>query len=200
MKSKLFTAAAVVTIAVPATTMAVADDAPTSEFTPETAIATLTPAPKARSAAWTHDHNRLLGRHVRLTRGVSGDKAAHHVLHEHADWSNGHLSTANQRLRKQLKAHRARARARAAAAAAQAAQTVAVPAIMQRIAQCESGGNPRAIGGGGAYRGKYQFDYQTWQANGGSGDPAAASEAEQDRVAMRLYQARGTSPWPVCGG
>jgi hypothetical protein len=26
------------------------------------------------------------------------------------------------------------------------------------IAQCESGGNPGAIGGGGAFRGKYQFD------------------------------------------
>ena len=31
---------------------------------------------------------------------------------------------------------------------------------LQAIAQCESGGDPTAIGGGGAYRGKYQFDYR----------------------------------------
>jgi hypothetical protein len=33
---------------------------------------------------------------------------------------------------------------------------------------------------------------------GGSGDPARASEATQDRLAMALYRARGTSPWPAC--
>jgi hypothetical protein len=39
----------------------------------------------------------------------------------------------------------------------------------------------------------------TWQANGGTGDPAAAPEAEQDRVAAALYARSGPSPWPVCG-
>jgi hypothetical protein len=68
------------------------------------------------------------------------------------------------------------------------------------IAACESGGNPRAIGGGGAFRGKYQFDYQTWASVGGSGDPAAASEQEQDRRAAMLLARSGTHPWPVCGG
>ena len=34
---------------------------------------------------------------------------------------------------------------------------------------------------------------------GGKGDPAAAPEAEQDRIAAALYAARGTKPWPVCG-
>ncbi|MGE4428017.1 MAG: transglycosylase family protein [Solirubrobacteraceae bacterium] len=70
---------------------------------------------------------------------------------------------------------------------------------LARIAQCESGGDPTAVSSDGTYRGKYQFDRQTWQANGGSGDPAAASEAEQDRIAQRLLEARGTQPWPVCG-
>jgi peptidoglycan hydrolase-like protein with peptidoglycan-binding domain len=71
---------------------------------------------------------------------------------------------------------------------------------LSRIAQCESGGNPRAIGGpGGIYRGKYQFTYGTWRAMGGSGDPAAASESEQDQRAARLLAARGTAPWPACG-
>ncbi|MDX6699910.1 MAG: Transglycosylase-like domain, partial [Baekduia sp.] len=31
------------------------------------------------------------------------------------------------------------------------------------------------------------------------GDPAAAPEAEQDRIAAALLAAEGTSPWPVCG-
>ena len=67
---------------------------------------------------------------------------------------------------------------------------VAVPGVLQSIAACESGGNPRAVGGGGTFRGKYQFDYGTWAGVGGSGDPAAAPEAEQDRRAALLY-ARG---------
>ena len=72
------------------------------------------------------------------------------------------------------------------------------PAVLRRIAKCESGGNPRAIGGGGRYRGKYQFTRATWRAHGGKGDPIDASEAEQDRVALRAYRARGTAPWPSC--
>ena len=67
------------------------------------------------------------------------------------------------------------------------------------IAACESGGNPRAIGGGGAFRGKYQFTYETWAAMGGTGDPAAAPEAVQDRLAAKLYASAGAGQWPVCG-
>jgi peptidoglycan hydrolase-like protein with peptidoglycan-binding domain len=78
-------------------------------------------------------------------------------------------------------------------------RSVRVPGTLERIAQCESGGNPRAISSDGTYRGKYQFDRQTWQAMGGHGDPARASEAEQDRRALALYRDRGTSPWPACG-
>src|SRR5690606_29589611 len=74
-----------------------------------------------------------------------------------------------------------------------------VAAHLQRIAQCESGGNPRAVSASGQYRGKYQFDQGTWEAVGGSGDPAAAPEAEQDRRAAILYAQRGPAPWPVCG-
>jgi hypothetical protein len=69
---------------------------------------------------------------------------------------------------------------------------------MQAIAQCESGGNPATDTGNGFY-GKYQFDLQTWQAMGGTGNPAQASEAEQDRRAAALYARAGSSPWPVCG-
>jgi hypothetical protein len=67
------------------------------------------------------------------------------------------------------------------------------------IAACESGGNPGAVDSSGTYRGKYQFDQQTWESVGGTGDPAAASSAEQDARAAQLYAQRGASAWPVCG-
>jgi hypothetical protein len=87
----------------------------------------------------------------------------------------------------------------AAARNPHATRSVGTPPILDRIARCESGGNPTAVDPSGTYRGKYQFDRGTWAAMGGSGDPAKASEAEQDRRALKLYQARGASPWPVCG-
>jgi hypothetical protein len=71
---------------------------------------------------------------------------------------------------------------------------------LQRIAQCESGGNPTAVSADGTYRGKYQFDRSTWREMGGTGDPADAPEAEQDRIAAQLLAQRGTAPWPVCRG
>jgi peptidoglycan hydrolase-like protein with peptidoglycan-binding domain len=71
--------------------------------------------------------------------------------------------------------------------------------VLARIAQCESGGNPGAISPDGHYRGKYQFTRATWRAMGGTGDPARAAESTQDRLALALYEQRGTQPWPVCG-
>jgi len=70
---------------------------------------------------------------------------------------------------------------------------------LEAIASCESGGDPAAVSSDGTYRGKYQFDYGAWESTGGSGDPAAAPEAEQDYRAALLYAASGSSPWPVCG-
>jgi hypothetical protein len=75
----------------------------------------------------------------------------------------------------------------------------ATPPHLAAIAACESGGDPSAIGRGGMYRGKYQFSTSTWASVGGSGDPAAASEAEQDKRAALLYSRTGPSSWPVCG-
>jgi peptidoglycan hydrolase-like protein with peptidoglycan-binding domain len=77
-------------------------------------------------------------------------------------------------------------------------RTVRMPAVMRRIAECESGNNPRAVSPSGRYRGKYQFTRETWSSLGGRGDPAAAPEWLQDRLALRLYRLRGTAPWPVC--
>jgi hypothetical protein len=75
---------------------------------------------------------------------------------------------------------------------------VRASAQLERIAQCESGGDPTAVSADGRYRGKYQFSRATWRAMGGTGDPAAAPEAEQDRRAAELLRRAGTSPWPNC--
>ncbi len=70
----------------------------------------------------------------------------------------------------------------------------AVSPQLQAIAACESGGDPRAVSANGTYRGKYQFSTATWQAVGGSGDPAAAPEAEQDKRAAILMARCGPGP------
>jgi len=67
------------------------------------------------------------------------------------------------------------------------------------IAACESHGDPRAVGGGGTYRGMYQFSFGTWQIVGGAGDPAAASRYEQTWRAWLLLSRHGAGHWPVCG-
>jgi hypothetical protein len=66
------------------------------------------------------------------------------------------------------------------------------------LRECESGGNYATHTGNG-YSGAYQFDQQTWESVGGSGRPADASPAEQDRRARMLYEQRGAQPWPNCG-
>jgi resuscitation-promoting factor RpfB len=71
--------------------------------------------------------------------------------------------------------------------------------VLERIAQCESGGNPAAVSADRRYFGKYQFSRATWRRMGGHGNPARASEAEQDQRAAALYRQEGTAPWPVCG-
>lgn len=79
------------------------------------------------------------------------------------------------------------------------APNVPIPPVLESIARCESRGDPRAISAGGTYRGKYQFSFSTWASVGGKGDPAAASETEQDRRAAILYKTGGPGHWPVCG-
>jgi hypothetical protein len=114
------------------------------------------------------------------------------------------LVDAQQRLSVMIAQEAALRQAAAQRAARLAALRSAQEGLQARLAapaaaQCESGGDPGAISSSGLYRGKYQFDPQTWRSVGGSGDPAAAPEAEQDRRAAMLYAQRGSSPWPVCG-
>jgi uncharacterized protein YabE (DUF348 family) len=69
------------------------------------------------------------------------------------------------------------------------------------VAQCESGGNWHINTGNGFYGG-LQFDYSTWLSYGGgqfASRADLASREQQITVATRLYNARGSSPWPVCG-
>ena len=99
------------------------------------------------------------------------------------------LRDRNQRLRRRIRVLERRRRASGASTAS---------APLEAIAACESGGNPSTETGNGFY-GKYQFTQSTWESVGGTGNPAAASEAEQDRRAAALYAQQGASPWPVCG-
>jgi peptidoglycan hydrolase-like protein with peptidoglycan-binding domain len=73
-----------------------------------------------------------------------------------------------------------------------------VAAVMAKIAQCESGGDPTAVSPSGQYRGKYQFSQATWESLGGTGDPAEADVSVQDMYAAALYNQRGLAPWPAC--
>jgi hypothetical protein len=133
-------------------------------------------------------HDRARERNVRLFRvnaELRGTDPRERREGELRDWSVRHLRVSNARLEKRNRELRRRA--------------PATPPHLAAIAACESGGDPTAVDPSGTYRGKYQFDLQTWASVGGTGDPAAAPEAEQDRRAAILYERAGSSPWPVCG-
>ncbi|HEY5853506.1 MAG TPA: transglycosylase family protein [Aldersonia sp.] len=66
------------------------------------------------------------------------------------------------------------------------------------VAACESGGN-WGINTGNGYYGGLQFSQSTWAANGGSGNAANASRAEQIRVAENVLATQGPGAWPHCG-
>src|SRR3954454_14627969 len=73
--------------------------------------------------------------------------------------------------------------------------------VWDRVAQCESSGNWHINTGNGFYGG-LQFVYRTWLSNGGGAYAERADLATREQqiaVADRLYAARASSPWPVCG-
>ena len=43
----------------------------------------------------------------------------------------------------------------------------------------------------------YQFTLGSWQAAGGTGNPADASAAAQTAIAQRVQQEQGWGAWPV---
>ena len=69
--------------------------------------------------------------------------------------------------------------------------------VWDRLAQCESGGD-WSINTGNGYYGGLQFSQSSWNAAGGSGNPASASREEQIRVAENLLGMQGWGAWPSC--
>ena len=71
----------------------------------------------------------------------------------------------------------------------------------RHTAECESGKDPDAIGGGGLYRGAFQFTKPTWHhaPKTPGGDPIDYDFHTQAVVAVYLKKRAGTSPWPNCG-
>jgi len=69
--------------------------------------------------------------------------------------------------------------------------------VWDQLAQCESSGN-WSINTGNGYYGGLQFSLSSWQAAGGTGNPADASREEQIRVAENLLAMQGWGAWPAC--
>lgn len=69
--------------------------------------------------------------------------------------------------------------------------------VWGRLAQCESGGNPKTNTGNGFY-GMYQFTLSTWQSLGGTGYPHEADAATQTAMAKKLQAQAGWGQWPAC--
>jgi hypothetical protein len=183
--------------AVAASTSPAAAQSPDPVTTPAATPPVTTPGDLTRGAK-----RQLVERHMLMARkaaALRGDplsrseRGARRVaLHS---FTLPRLRVANRRVARELRDARQDLRERRYGGA----PNVPIPAALQAIAMCESHGNPRAISSGGTYRGKYQFDFSTWASVGGRGDPAAASETEQDRRAAMLYRSAGPSRWPVCG-
>ena len=112
-----------------------------------------------------HEVLRLARRKARMRHGHVRRAYVHRVQ----AWSHARLLRERRSLRADIRDLRRTG----------GAPDIPVPAVLQAIAACESGGDPHAVGG--------------------SGDPAAAPETEQDRRAALLYARAGASPWPVCG-
>lgn len=91
----------------------------------------------------------------------------------------------------------------------QAAVTASTPTAEQWAAlrHCEASGNYSIVSSNGLYHGAYQFYQPTWDglANQlGRSDlvglaPSQAAPADQDALALLLWQQRGNQPWPHCG-
>jgi hypothetical protein len=75
--------------------------------------------------------------------------------------------------------------------------------VCTRRHESDTSGGYRAVSASGTYRGAYQFSRSTWDNTARRAgrsdlvgvDPAAASPADQDFLALMLYRWQGASPW-----
>ena len=181
----------------PATIVAAAVAAPagialsaTGPVTTTTSVSTSLHAPLAghatAGAAMRHaGRGRLAREHLRLARRYDALTGRH---------------TVRRAERRALRLRPARLRALNRELRADVRELdVPIPAVLHRVAECESHNDPKAIGGGGTFRGLLQFMESTWRSVGGTGDPADAPREEQLRRGAILMARSGSSPWPVCG-
>ena len=81
------------------------------------------------------------------------------------------------------------------------------PDAWAKLRDCEASGRYDAVNPAGPYYGAYQFNQATWNSvasSSGRNDlvgvvPSEASPADQDAMALALYNDRGAQPWPTCG-
>lgn len=152
---------------------------------------TTTPRASAAAKARAATHRKALARNVRLAR-IHAQRTGRSIGRRYA-------TRARVRGLRELQRSNARLRASLDGLARRRAIVARMRPTLRAIAACESRHNPRAVGGGGRYRGLFQFDMAAWRSVRGKGDPAAASVREQYYRAALLYRMRGASPWPVCG-
>lgn len=158
----------------------------------QTTTTTTSTGPQARAAkARIATHTRAVRRNVRLAR-IRAHRTGSHL-------PAGYAHHARMRRTEELQRANVRLRHNLDRLARQRAVVASLRPTLRAIAMCESHHDPHAIGGGGRYRGLFQFDMAAWRSVGGHGDPARASVSEQYRRAAMLYHRRGHSPWPVCG-
>lgn len=176
----------------------------------------------ARAAEWTaaHEAQRIAG--VSAAIAIANQVKAEEEAARRAEEEAAAAQAAREReaAAKAAKAEEAKRKPqpsattpRKAALAPAVPTTAATPRSGEPTAEqwaalraCEASGNYGAVSPGGRFRGAYQFDQATWDHVAKShfphlvgADPAQASPADQDAVALALYRSRGASPWPRCG-
>lgn len=70
--------------------------------------------------------------------------------------------------------------------------------VWRALGNCESGNNPRSVGGGGRYFGAFQMTPGSWGRFGNGGAILEQSWGEQQAAAARQQAAEGWGPWPHC--
>jgi Transglycosylase-like domain len=160
------------------------------------------PAPQKYRVAYAQWRKRLVRHRIHVGRNLLVQPRADVLAAETSEPTKGELRRSIHRMQRRW-ARWLRHHPRGRVVAFELKVRREVPdwgkAQLRGIAGCESKNNPRAIGGGGAYRGLYQFSFTTWAAVGGSGDPAAASRGEQTWRAWLLLSRHGAGHWPNCG-